>query len=546
MKPMTWMAIAATGMLVVGGVWWARRDSAPDPALNVPHVQEAFTEPSAEPQKDEAAAVASDTGDAPAKVPPAIDVVRIDPDGEGVLAGRVGAPGAVRILLDGEELAKAEPDAEGAFVTFFDLPPSGEARRLSLVQEGVDLAGPDLLVGANTSASAVAGDAPGTAQSELAPGLASAPPDQSAAVISIGDASSLPQAHDVRSSMPPDATRPQSALSNASPDADTHTERVMAPGSPPEAMAAREDDAAPATPGAGPQTPSNAAPVPPQPKRAGALDESEPPAPVSAPQILIADGDGVRVAQTTSESADQVSVAAISYDADGAVALSGWGGGGAAVRLYLDNRPLADAVVTERGDWSLRLPGVAPGTYVLRADALNAEGRVLSRAEIPFLREPPEDVIALAQNRDAAGQIAQQQGDADSGGAEAFPSPRDDLPDENLLPTSSSAEATQEQAEILSDTRSEGSHENPPVPINTASGSDAPSRPEASGLTSTGIRVVQPGNTLWAMARDRYGRGIAYVLIYEANADQIRDPDLIYPGQIFHLPYPAPASDTRP
>lgn len=48
--------------------------------------------------------------------------------------------------------------------------------------------------------------------------------------------------------------------------------------------------------------------------------------------------------------------------------------------------------------------------------------------------------------------------------------------------------------------------------------------------------VVQPGNSLWRIARRAYGRGIQYTIIYEANADQIRDPDLIYPGQIFEVP----------
>jgi len=51
--------------------------------------------------------------------------------------------------------------------------------------------------------------------------------------------------------------------------------------------------------------------------------------------------------------------------------------------------------------------------------------------------------------------------------------------------------------------------------------------------------VVQPGNSLWRMARRSYGSGWQYSVIYEANKDQIRDPDLIYPGQIFKLPPPA-------
>ena len=54
--------------------------------------------------------------------------------------------------------------------------------------------------------------------------------------------------------------------------------------------------------------------------------------------------------------------------------------------------------------------------------------------------------------------------------------------------------------------------------------------------TGDGLVIVQPGNSLWRIARRTYGGGIRYVMIYEANRDQIRDPDLIYPGQIFVLP----------
>jgi nucleoid-associated protein YgaU len=53
--------------------------------------------------------------------------------------------------------------------------------------------------------------------------------------------------------------------------------------------------------------------------------------------------------------------------------------------------------------------------------------------------------------------------------------------------------------------------------------------------------IVQPGNSLWKIARRVYGSGFQYTIIYEANADQIRDPDLIYPGQIFDVPEEAPA-----
>ncbi|MDJ1009492.1 MAG: Ig-like domain-containing protein [Paracoccaceae bacterium] len=50
------------------------------------------------------------------------------------------------------------------------------------------------------------------------------------------------------------------------------------------------------------------------------------------------------------------------------------------------------------------------------------------------------------------------------------------------------------------------------------------------------IVTVQPGDHLWGIATRRYGEGILYVKVFEANKGQIRDPDLIYPGQIFELP----------
>jgi nucleoid-associated protein YgaU len=47
---------------------------------------------------------------------------------------------------------------------------------------------------------------------------------------------------------------------------------------------------------------------------------------------------------------------------------------------------------------------------------------------------------------------------------------------------------------------------------------------------------VQPGATLWAIAEEKLGDGVLYVAVFEANRDLIRDPDLIYPGQVFRIP----------
>ncbi|MCC6517211.1 MAG: LysM peptidoglycan-binding domain-containing protein, partial [Tabrizicola sp.] len=42
--------------------------------------------------------------------------------------------------------------------------------------------------------------------------------------------------------------------------------------------------------------------------------------------------------------------------------------------------------------------------------------------------------------------------------------------------------------------------------------------------------------TLWGIAQERYGDGVLYVQVFEANKDKIKNPDLIYPGQVFSVP----------
>ena len=51
-----------------------------------------------------------------------------------------------------------------------------------------------------------------------------------------------------------------------------------------------------------------------------------------------------------------------------------------------------------------------------------------------------------------------------------------------------------------------------------------------------GQATIQPGFTLWKLAELKYGFGMRYVQIFEANRDSIKDPDLIYPGQVFQIP----------
>lgn len=67
----------------------------------------------------------------------------------------------------------------------------------------------------------------------------------------------------------------------------------------------------------------------------------------------------------------------------------------------------------------------------------------------------------------------------------------------------------------------------------------------AAAPSAGGRHVVQPGNTLWRIARTNYGRGARFTLIFAANRDQIRDPNRIFPGQVFTLPAPTESSLSR-
>jgi nucleoid-associated protein YgaU len=180
---------------------------------------------------------------------------------------------------------------------------------------------------------------------------------------------------------------------------------------------------------------------------------------------------------------------------------------GTHVRIYLNDSPLADVTADAKGEWSLTIgKGMTPGHYVVRADALNAKGKVVARAEVPF------DVpVAVA----AADQPAAKPADAGSAPPPHAGSAQNDQ--------SASGEANPKPAE-----------ENAAKP-KSADTQTADSSHAVVAEIST-AKVIE-GDSLWGISRKTLGEGIRYTLIYKANAKQIRDPDLIYPGQIFVVPH---------
>ena len=63
-----------------------------------------------------------------------------------------------------------------------------------------------------------------------------------------------------------------------------------------------------------------------------------------------------------------------------------------------------------------------------------------------------------------------------------------------------------------------------------AAAKPAPAAPAAKTYT------VKPGDTLSKIAKEHLGNANAYMKIFEANKDQLKDPDKIKPGQVLRIP----------
>lgn len=181
-----------------------------------------------------------------------------------------------------------------------------------------------------------------------------------------------------------------------------------------------------------------------------------------------------------------VVVEAVETEAGGKLHVSGHSRAEAAVRLYLNDSFVAAATSDKDGRFAFTIKeGVAPGNYRVRLDEVEQKsGSVRSRAEVTF---NAPDTAAVTSG----------------------------------LPASSASAKRQEAAG--------------PQASATDSAPEA-SSPSAVVVPKITTTTVSRGDSLWRISRLTYGDGARYAVIYKANRDQIRNPDRIYPGQVFVLP----------
>lgn len=251
----------------------------------------------------------------------------------------------------------------------------------------------------------------------------------------------------------------------------------------------------------------------------------------------------------------------VSVDAEpgGRLYVTGAGKPGAEVRLYLNDTPIAPGKVGPDGRVTFTIGrGVAEGRYRVRLDEIDpANGRVVHRAEVPFTM--PQTVASAAQapapaprtgspgaGSNGAGGTGPEASRKDSAGtasglAASGKPDRDRTGMATGTPPGTGRAAPPPEAGHVApgQTADTMGAVPPPAALPAGTGTDGSTGDiRSSAVFVPGIataRIIR-GDNLWQISKRTYGRGERYTVIYDANQAQIRDPDLIYPGQIFVLP----------
>jgi nucleoid-associated protein YgaU len=229
---------------------------------------------------------------------------------------------------------------------------------------------------------------------------------------------------------------------------------------------------------------------------------------LSQPAPSLAKPSGVEQPSPANPAAARPSITIVSVEASEAKRLyvSARGAPQASVRLYLNDDYLASALIDNSGAAAFTIEkGIVPGAYRVRLDDVdNVTGAVRSRAEAPFVMPAPAEPVRTATN--------------------------DIKPP--VRPEPSALQPAKSDVQIS------------PAPVQPALAAPAIIVAKAATVTTAKrlvrkkprATVVTRGDSLWTISQKLYGEGERYSVLYDANKKQIRDPDLIYPGQVFVAP----------
>lgn len=266
--------------------------------------------------------------------------------------------------------------------------------------------------------------------------------------------------------------------------------------------------------------------------------------------------------KTPAPKAAAVSIGAVDAE-KGRLFIQGAAPAGAKLRVYLNNALIAQPVAGGDERWSVRVErGLTPGDYVARVDHVEGpSGKVIARAEARFSYEGE---VAEAAPKPPASPAAKPRQPAVAPPVEAArpvpssPQPHTEGPN-TVPPTSeqSGSPATPAQAPTPapqeSPQREQAKQAEPEAPAALTQPSveaprsdeapvveqtPSPATPDAANpvVASIDTANVRRGDSLWRISRKTYGSGMRYTVIFTANDKQIRDPNLIYPGQVLVLP----------
>ncbi|MCO6382573.1 LysM peptidoglycan-binding domain-containing protein [Oceanicola sp. 502str15] len=465
------------------------------------------------------------TVDAPAESTattlPGFDLVRIEPDGASVIAGTAAPGDNISLLLDGTAIAEAEADGQGAFVILTTIQPGPAPQILTLTANGERRSEASVIVAAapQVSEAVASADATGTSAEDRPAGT------EAEAEVETAEASQTPEPE--AQDTPPAAQQSQ-ATGASSLDTGLAAATDAAPDTAPSTPAS---DAAEATELATP-TQEDTAPV-----NTGTTETIAQDTPQTQPASTGAVTASAEVAATDtttpepaadlpSEPTDLPVETPASPPIDTA-----------AVPAETPQAAPAEPVAqSQTAQTAPTVTSTAPQLLVASGEGLKVIQPSSSAATVPLRVETigySDSGVTLAGR--GTGGPSDLRIYLDNAPIAMAPLEQDGTWEAELNGVSPGT-YTLRVDQLAGDGSVTGRFETPFLRESEAAlARSAPAATDPEGL-AVSVITVQPGYSLWAIASDRYGDGMSWHKVLEANSGQIRDPDLIYPGQIFDLP----------